>query len=133
MANEAVILELNSFSNPQTFTCADGTAISKGTLLKISGDLTVSASAAQDVYGGVAAADKVASDGATKIAVYTPNSNNYFDMYTESTIALGTLVVLSGANIIKQAADADFEAGKVIGQACEASASGTPEVIRIRS
>ena len=56
---------------PIPFTCADGTGIEKGTLLKLSDPMTVAASDGdEDVIAGVAAEEKIANDGKTKIAVY---------------------------------------------------------------
>lgn len=134
MANEAVILELSGM-NPQQFTVASGTSISKGALLKLSGDLTASASAATgDTYAGVAAADKSTSDGdtSTSLAVHTPGANNYFDMTCGGAgVTLGALVSLSGANLIKDATEAEVVTGDVIGQAMEAGSAA--EVIRVRS
>lgn len=57
---------------PIPFTCADGTGIEKGTLLKLTDPNTVAASDGDsDVVAGVAAEEKIANDGKTKIAVYT--------------------------------------------------------------
>jgi len=133
MANEAVILELNENSNAKQYTCAAGTAISKGTLLKISGDNTVSASAASDVYAGVAAMDKsISDDTSTKISVYVPGSGNKFDMTCAGeAVTLGAVVVLSGANLIRNAIAADLLLGKIIGTAQEAGSAG--EVISVLS
>ncbi len=133
MANEAVFLEINEFIDAKQFTVAAGTGISKGTLLKLSADNTVSASAAIDVYGGVAAADKDGTDSSTTLAVYTPGQGNKFDMAVApgADVTLGALVTLSGANFIKDAVTTEVEEGKVIGKAMEA---GSPsEVIVVLS
>jgi len=56
---------------PIPFTCADNTGIEKGTLLKLSDPMTVAASDGDtDTIAGVAAEEKIANDGKTKIAVY---------------------------------------------------------------
>lgn len=56
---------------PIAMTCADGTGIEKGTLLKLSDPFTVAASDGDtDVIAGVAAEEKIANDGKTKIAVW---------------------------------------------------------------
>ncbi len=56
---------------PIMMTCADGAGIEKGTLLKLSDPFTVAASDGDtDVIAGVAAEEKIADDGKTKIAVY---------------------------------------------------------------
>lgn len=132
MANEAVIIELNN-NNPIQFTCASGAAIAKGTLLKLSGDYTVSASSANsDVFAGIAAAAKSATDNATTIALHVPGQGNVFDLTTNgaATITLGGMVSLCGANVIKTATEPEFPTGDVIGQALEAGAVN--EVIRVR-
>lgn len=121
MANEAVFLEINENCNAKQMTVAAGTSISKGTLLKLSGDNTVSASAADsDVYGGVAAADKDGTDSSTTLAVYVPNQQNKFDMKCGAAVTLGNLVSLSDANMIKPATEAEVVTGDVIGKAMEA-------------
>ena len=131
-ADTAVILELSG-QNPLSFTCVDNTSISKGALLKLSDDLTVWLSSANgDKYAGVAAADKVANDGATRISVHVPGQNNVFDMKCYAAgIAAGIMVVLSGINLIGPAVDGDYELGKVIGQIQETGSSGT--VVRVIS
>ena len=56
---------------PVPFTCADGTAIPKGSILKLTDPMTVAiADGDTDIVAGIAAEEKVASDGKTKIAVY---------------------------------------------------------------
>ena len=59
-------------SLPLAFTCADGTGIEKGAILKL-GDLNTVALADGDgdSIAGIAAEEKIANDGKTKIAVYT--------------------------------------------------------------
>lgn len=53
------------------YDIADGTAISKGALLKLTDSGTaIISSAAADMIAGVAARDKIASDGTTRLAVY---------------------------------------------------------------
>ena len=132
MADEADILELSG-ANPINFNCADDLALSKGMLLVLSGDYIVKASSAQsEVYAGVAAADKQLSDGATTIAVHVPGSMNVFDMKCGTgTVPLGSIVQLSGANLIGIAAAAQLLTGAVVGKALEAGAAS--EVIRVLS
>tara|TARA_R100000750_G_scaffold62306_1_gene55650 strand:+ start:1009 stop:1410 length:402 start_codon:yes stop_codon:yes gene_type:complete len=69
MANEAVLMY--ETHKPIPFTVADGTGIEKGTLLKLTDPMTASASdGADDIVCGIAAEEKIASDGNTKLAVY---------------------------------------------------------------
>ncbi len=131
--NFAVILKLNEFANAQQYTVSAGTSISKGDLLKISGDNTVAISTSDDeVNAGVAAADKDGTDSSTTLGVWVPGQMNRFDMKCASaSVTIGAMVVLSGANLIADAVDGDFEAGYVIGKAEEAGDAA--EVISVLS
>lgn len=56
---------------PVPFTCADGTGIEKGAILKLDDPRTaVLADGDEDDVAGIAAAEKIASDGNTTIPVY---------------------------------------------------------------
>ncbi len=56
---------------PISMTCADGVGIPKGTLVVLGDPMTVTASAGDvDLIAGVTAAEKIASDGNTKVPVY---------------------------------------------------------------
>jgi len=133
MANEAVILELNPYMDAKQYTCAASTSISRGALLKLSGDNTVIASSAGDTapYAGVAAMDKDGTDSSTKISVYTPGQGNKFDMTACGTINNGAMVAMSGANTIRAAVEADFPLGNIVGRAEEAGTAA--EVIVVLS
>ena len=69
MANEATLLfELEP---PVPFTCGNATGIEKGAILEISDPMTVAVTDGDsDKIIGIAAEEKIASDGKTKIAVY---------------------------------------------------------------
>lgn len=132
MANEAVIITLlGNGGDPVNFTVADGTGIAKGTLMKISGDNTAAAATADgDLLVGIAAAEKVASDGSTTLAVYT---NGIFDMTVDgaNTATLGYPLKCDGANLVSDADEAGAHgSSEVIGYALEAGAVN--EVIAVR-
>src|SRR3990167_3620061 len=129
MANEAVIIELPRNIHPVMRTVADSGTIEKGTLLKLADPNTVTASSAADVWGGVAAAEKLTLDGSTKIAVHL---NGVFDMTCNANagITAGQQVSLSGVNLIKTATEAEIAAGTHIGTAEETATAS--EVIRVR-
>jgi len=116
MANEAVlVMELMP---PIMFTCADGTGIEKGTLLKLSDPMTVAATSADnDIFAGVAAEEKIANDGNTKIAVYRAGVFKMTD--SGSGITVGTDVVVKGANTVVTYTTLDDEKGYRVGQALE--------------
>lgn len=133
MANEAVIIELlGNKGDPIRFTCADGTTIAKGTVMELTDPRTVKAnSAANKPIAGIAAAEKVANDGATTIAVYT---NGIFDMdiVAGGSSVLGADVVSSGAgNEIDDFDTLDDEKGYVIGKSLETGAAGETVAIRV--
>src|SRR3990167_8369150 len=68
MANEHLLLTQKTF--PISMTCAVGTGIEKGSVLKLSDENTVAAStAANDLVAGVAYAEKIANNGMVQIAV----------------------------------------------------------------
>ena len=121
MANEATLwMELDL---PVPFTCADGEGIEKGTLLKISDPMTVAATtAADEVFIGVAAEEKIASDGRTRIGVYL---RGIFKMAVAAGAACtaGLEVSLGGANTIDAFDTLDRENGKAIGRALETGAA----------
>lgn len=125
----ATTIELINGGEPITFNCADGTGIPKGTLLKLtSGRIVAAASADGDIWAGVAAAEKVANDGATTIAVYT---KGIFEMTTSAAaISTGDQLSINGANEIKIFTAGDYEDGVAFGKALTdvGGAGGTVDV-----
>lgn len=107
MANEAVIIELlGNGGDPIRYTVADVGAIAKGTLCKITDPRTAVATAADnDPFAGIAAAEKVASDGSTTLALYT---HGIFDLVDSGAgITAGERVSIKAANQIAKVAAAD--------------------------
>lgn len=136
MADEAVVIELygtNQEGDQRRFTVTDGTAISKGTLLKFADARLATAAAAEDEYiAGVAAMDKEANDGATSISVWT---NGIFDMVASSAITAGQSVASSFvANQIKRARGThSIASGAIImGYALEDGDAGETINVRLR-
>lgn len=116
MANEAVMLF--ELSLPVPFTCADGAGIEKGTLLKLADPFTVAAATADnDLFIGVAAEEKIASDGHTKIPVYLTGIARMKD--SGSGVTVGTDVVIKGTNTIGTYTTLDDEKGYVVGKTLE--------------
>jgi hypothetical protein len=132
MANEAVIIELlGNGGDPIRYTVADGTGIPKGTLMYLSADpRTIAASSGQgQAFVGIAAAEKVANDGSTTLAVYT---NGIFDLTDSgSGCTFGDILKLGGANTVATADEAGAQDLKeVVGYALETA--GNSEVIAVR-
>lgn len=117
-------------SNPIMFTCADGVGITKGTVLKLSGDRTVSASSADnEIFAGICARDKIINDGRTQVAVYI---DGIFDLTLGAggATSLGHKVNITGANLfgpanVTTAADFAEHAGKAL------EAGSNNEVIQV--
>lgn len=126
MTNEAVCIETpTKFAR---YTVSDGTGIAIGTILKLSGDNTAIASSGADVFAGIAWEEKTASDGITEI---TAALNGVWDLKDAGDgITLGGIVSLSGANLVKQAVEAEMVTGAAIGKALETASAS--EVIRVR-
>ena len=132
MADEAVIIELlGNKGDPMRFKVADGVGIAKGAILKLTDSRTaIINSGAGDVIAGIAAEEKVASDGKTDISVYT---NGVFDLKVVAgqTATIGSFVRVSATtNQVQAASTLDHETGKTLGRALETGAES--EVIQIR-
>ena len=95
MAKEAVLRV--KLEDPIDFTVADGTGIEKGCVLQLTDPLTASkASGEGQPLAGIAAREKVASDGRTRLAVFR---KGIFDMYASGAITAGKAVFASGITI----------------------------------
>lgn len=93
MANEAT---LRIETEPAImFNCADDTEIEKGAVLKLTDNMTAELSDGDsDNVAGVAATDKVADNGITKIGVYR---RGVFLMNAEGSISVGDPVVTAAS------------------------------------
>jgi len=114
------------------FTVLNTDAIEKGTVCILTDPRTASGAVITTSGGavaGIAASEKVASDGATTIGCHT---EGIFDIYASAglAIAAGDYVVLSGSNTIQGAEKVKGDGA--FGQALEASASATAETILVR-
>jgi hypothetical protein len=70
MANAQAVL-VYELEMPIPFTVSDAAAIEKGDFVQLSDPMTVSLVDGDDkIAGGIAAEEKIANDGKTKIAVY---------------------------------------------------------------
>ncbi len=121
MTNEAVIRD--RLENPIDFTIADGTAIEKGVLLELQDART--AIAVTDIgrpLAGIAAREKVASDGRTQLAVYR---KGIFDMYASGAILVGAPVAAEGGDFTNYVIATTTASGAaVLGHAFETATDG---------
>jgi len=92
MANEATLYIAQG--HPIPFTVADGTAITKGSVLRMTDEFTASAATADyDIIAGVAASDKIASSGVTKLGVFR---NGVFIMTLSGSCSVGDALGVFG-------------------------------------
>ena len=128
MANEAILK--NRVHDPIDFIVADGAGIEKGTICKLSDPRTAAASSANDVFAGIAASEKIASDGRTRLALFRSGVFDLTACAAAAGITAGSQVSLSGANLIKPATAGELLTGAAFGVALEtASANEVIEVL----
>lgn len=131
MADEAVIVELFNGGRGIRYTVEDATAIPKGSLLELDADRRVIvATNANAGFVGIAAFEKVASDGSLQVTAWT---DGIFDILSDSgTDVRGTVMVLSAAtNTVETGAAADLLNGSVVGYYLEAGTNAGTELIRV--
>ncbi len=132
MANEAVIIELFNGGRPIRYTVADGAGIEKGAIAVLTDPRTVITHAAADTpIVGIVAAEKVASDGAVTVSVYT---DGIFDITAAAAgvAAVGVEVAGSGTANMSTAADAsDLLQNSNIGMVLEAQANNEVAAVRV--
>lgn len=118
----AVAVCLQTPTRFRRYTVADGTAIPKGTILKLTTPLTAAATSADnDVPAGIAWEEKVASDGITEI---TAALDGVWGIGTSNAaITVGNDVTINALNEIKVYTTLDNEKGYVLGKALETCAS----------
>jgi len=131
MANEAVLVMEKSL--PENFTCADGTGIEQGAVLKLSDPNTASLSDGDNDYvAGICATEKIASDGTTSVSVYT---DGLFRMKLSGSVTAGQAVAThssSGGSNVIAAATASSVGGKTLGIAREDGTEGDEIVIDLK-
>lgn len=123
MASEAtLIFELET---PIPMTVANATGIAKGAILSLADPLTAALSAtSDDIIAGIAAEEKIASDGKTKLGVYM---RGIFKMEANGTITVGQMVksdATNATNTVIAVAQAAGAIENVLGRALETAADG---------
>ena len=110
MANEAVLLR--EVELPISFTVADNTGIEKGTLLKMTDPNTASANAAHSgIVAGIAAQEKIADNGQTKLAVYQGGD---FKVLLSGSATVGDALAMASAANSVYSLDHDANAALVV-------------------
>ena len=121
MASAQAVL-VYELSIPVPFTVADGASIEKGDFLQLSDPMTVAlTSAADEKVIGIAAEEKIANDGKTKIAVYL---SGIFKVEAGDTCTVGYEAVLHAKNEVEDYDTLDAEVGKKCGRFLETGTDG---------
>lgn len=130
MANEAVIVELlGDRGDVIQYIVADGTGIAKGAILQVTDNRNAAASAADKPVAGIAASEKVASDGQTTLGCYT---NGIFDLVDSGAGGnVGVNVALGGVNTVRDAAGGEAETGLIFGKRFATAGAGATEEVRV--
>ena len=117
MALEAVLM--TQFMPPVPFTCADGNGIPKGSLLEISDPDTVTITNGDtDPIIGIAAEEKIASDGKTKIAVHLTGIFKGFA--GAAGVTAGQAIISdTGTGAANELVNADVNSEHIVGRALE--------------
>jgi hypothetical protein len=93
MANEAILLQ--EYSLPVNFTCADGTGIEQGAILKLSDSNTAALSDGDEDYvAGVLQTEKIASNGTTSASVYI---DGVFSVMVSGSVTAGQALATSSS------------------------------------
>ena len=121
MANAPAVLVFE-LEPPIPFTVADGASIEKGDFLQLADLATVSLVSGDDQkIAGIAAEEKVASDGKVKIGVYR---KGIFKVEAADVVTVGYTQVLKAKNEVEDYDTLDGEVGKKCGQALETATNG---------
>lgn len=118
----------------QGFIVADGTAITKGTILKLTDPKTaIISTATNDPIAGIAARDKIASDGTTELSVY---KKGVFEVVASGAITCGAPVISAASatqpNLVKQPTSLVASSGAAImGYALETASDAESFLMRL--
>lgn len=113
--------------HPIDFTVADGAGIEKGSILKVTDPLTAAASDGRaDKLAGIAAREKVASDGRTRLAVFR---KGIFDLQLSGACSVGDSLEALGADDYVIGAPVTTSGSSIIGTALETGTDN--EVIQV--
>ncbi len=119
MANEVAVLMVETHL-PVMMQIAD-IAIPKGTILDLDSGLTVTAADTnEDVFGGIAAEEKISGDGKLQIAVY--RDGIFKCVAGAGGVTIGLPVGIVALNAFTDFASLDDEKGAIFGVALETAA-----------
>ena len=117
MANESVQVE--GPYEVHDFTVSESVLIEKNTICQLTSPRTASASDGANVFAGIASTEHKASVGKTELGLWTTGTHLLTRSLGGSAIVAGTMVSLSGANLIKLATAAEILTGAAFGKALQ--------------
>lgn len=127
MVNELTLVGNQEFAI--NYICADGTGITKGTILKHADPMTASASSgAADKLAGVCFGDKIASNGQTRVAVLR---KGIFRARASGAIPMGEAVDSLGADNYIRRAPVTSSGTSILGHALETFSDNEEALIMV--
>lgn len=109
---------------PVSMTCADGGAIPKGSILMLTDPATVAITTGDtDTVFGIAAEEKIASDGKTQIGVYQKGIFKGYAGLAGVTVGMG-LITDTATGAANELVDADVNSEHLVGTALETATDG---------
>lgn len=115
---------------PVNMTVADGVGIERGAILKLTDPNTASTSNGNaDVVAGIAANEKIASNGVTSIAVYRGGT---FRVLAGGAITVGDALIVNSAVLANEVITAGVNAENIIGIALETAADGDTFLMELK-
>ena len=129
MANEAILIVETHL--PVMMTVADGVGIAKGAILKMTDPFTASlADGDNDIVAGIAAREKIANDGNTKLAVF--RGGIFRVLSGTASILIGSPLDTQGASGANEIGVAGINAQNIIGVSLEAAADADTFLMELR-
>ncbi len=126
MAHEAILIYETDLPIP--FTVSNSTGIEKGGVLKLTDPMTaIITSGDEDQIAGIAAEEKIANDGKTKLGVYR---RGIFKVYVSAAVTIGQALAIGATSNEFKPADATCVNCKAVAIALEV-ASGDNDLITV--
>ena len=130
MALETVLVVETAL--PINFTCADGTGIEKGSVCKMTDNMTaVLSDGDTDIVAGITQNEKIASDGTTSVAIYR---EGVFRGYAGAAgVTVGSAIITDSATgAANELVDADVNSENIVGIALETATDGNTFLFELK-
>ena len=111
-------------SIPIPYTVVEATAVNKGSVMKLTDPMSAAITAGDtDICAGIAAKDKIASDGNTKLSIYT---SGIFKGYAGAAgVTVGAAIITDTATgAANELVNADVNSENIVGRSLETATDG---------